>query len=91
MIELVPTEQDDAAFLTLTQRIVNGVIAILEMREVYLVHVDNWFDHKWLGWWSSWEHKELKKLYLPPFNPNRVRSSAHTASPLPLSRTPAGS
>ena len=50
---------------------------MLEMREVYLVHVDNWFDHKWLGWWSSWEHKELKQLYVPSFNPNRVRSQKH--------------
>jgi hypothetical protein len=47
------------------------------VREVYLVHVDNWFDHKWLGWWSSWDHKELKKLFVPPFNPNRVRSQKH--------------
>ncbi len=77
MIELVPAENDDAAFLALTQRIVNGAIAILEMREVYLVYVNNWFDHKWLGWWSSWEHKELKELYVPPFNPNRVRSQKH--------------
>ncbi|HEV3262569.1 MAG TPA: hypothetical protein VG013_37300 [Gemmataceae bacterium] len=74
MIELVPAETDDAAFLSLAQRIVNGAIAELKMREVYIVHVDNWFDHKWLGWWSSWKHKELKHLYVPPFNPNRVRS-----------------
>jgi hypothetical protein len=77
MIELDPTENDDAGFLTLAQRIVNGAIAILQAREVYLVHVDNWFDHKWLGWWSNWEHKELKKLYVPPLNPNRVRSQKH--------------
>jgi hypothetical protein len=77
MIELVPAEHDNTAFLALTQRIVNGAIAILEMREVYLVHLDNWFDHKWLGWWSTWEHKELKELYVPPFNPNRVRSQKH--------------
>lgn len=77
MIELVPAEHDDTAFLTLAQRIVNGAIAILEVREVYLVHIDNWFDHKWLGWWSSWDHKELKKLYVPPFNPNRVCSQKH--------------
>jgi len=77
MIELTPSENDDPAFLTLVQRIVNGAIAILEVREVCLVHIDNWFDHKWLGWWSSWDHKELKKLYIPPFNPNRVCSQKH--------------
>ena len=52
VIELVPIQHDDVAFLSLAQRIMNGAIAELGMREVFLVHVDNWFDHKWLGWWS---------------------------------------
>jgi len=77
MIELISTEHDDPAFLTLAQRIVNGAIAQLETPEIYLIHVDNWFSHKWLGWWSSWEHKKLKKLRVPPFTPNRVRSEKH--------------
>jgi hypothetical protein len=77
MIELVPADNDDAAFLSLAQRIVNGAIAELHVREVYLVHVDNWFDHKWLGWWSTWEHKEPKELCVPRFNPNRVRSQKY--------------
>jgi hypothetical protein len=77
MIELVAAENDDVAFLSLARRIVNGAITELKMREVYLVHIDNWFDHKWLGWWSSWKHKELNRLYVPPFNPNRVRSQKH--------------
>ena len=57
MIELVPTEPDDAAFLVLIQRIVSGAVAVLKMHEVYVVHVDNWFDYKWLGWWSNREHE----------------------------------
>src|SRR5215510_4576327 len=48
----------------------NGAIAELGMREVFLVHVDNWFDHKWLGWWSRKE----EELRVPTFTPNRVRS-----------------
>jgi len=74
MIQLVPAENDDPAFLALAQRIVNGAIAALQAQEVYIVHIDNWFDHKWLGWWSRWKHKELKELRVPPFNPNRVGS-----------------
>ncbi len=77
MIELVPSEHDDPAFLQLAQRIVNGAVAALEVREVYLVHIDNWFDHKWLGFWSRGENRELTRLYVPPFNPNRVRSEKH--------------
>src|SRR6266576_3106244 len=73
MIELVPTENDDAAFLALAQRIVNGAIVELGMREVFLVHVDNWFDHKWLGWWS----RKDEELRVPTFTPNRVLSEQH--------------
>ena len=73
MIELVPAEHDDVAFLSLAQRIVNGAIAELRMREVFLVHVDNWFDHKWLGWWS----RKDEELRVPTFTPNRVLSEKH--------------
>ena len=74
MIELVPAERDDVAFLSFVQRIVNGAITALHIREVYLVHVDNWFDHKWLGWWSRKNEQELR---LPLFNPNRIRAQKH--------------
>ncbi len=80
MIELVPSGDDDLAFLELAQRIVNGAVAALQVRELYLVHIDNWFDHKWLGWWSewsNWKEKELREPCVPPFNPNRVRSETH--------------
>jgi hypothetical protein len=71
MIELIPAEHDDAAFLLLAQRIMNGTVTVLQMQEVFLVHVDNWFDHKWLGWWSRKGEKELR---IPTFTPNRVHS-----------------
>ena len=76
-IELAASESDDAAFIELVQRIVNGVLADMLISEVYLVHIDNWFDHKWLLWWSSGGQQELTKLCVPPFNPNRVRSQMH--------------
>ncbi len=57
MIELIPVEDDDVEFLALVQRIVNGALGALDVREVFLVHVDNWFDFKWLGWWS-WDEGE---------------------------------
>ena len=76
MIELVPAEHDDPAFLSLAQRIVNGAIADLQVREVYVVHIDTWFDFKWLGWWS-WSKPDLSRLVVPPFNPNRVNGQKH--------------
>jgi hypothetical protein len=73
MIELVPAEHDDVGFLSLAQRTMNGAVVELRMREVFLVHVDNWFDHKWLGWWSRKE----EELRVPTFTPNRVHSEKH--------------
>jgi hypothetical protein len=86
MIELVPREDDDLAFLELAQRIMNGAVAALDVPEVYLVHIDNWFDYKWLGFWSRGEEKELTVLCVPPFNPNRVRSEQHFVWDAPGSR-----
>ncbi len=77
MIELMPSDGDDPPFLEPVQRIVNGAIAKLSVREVYLVHIDNWFDYKWLGFWSTWNEREPTELVVPPFNPNRVRSEKH--------------
>jgi len=73
VIEIVPAEHDDVAFLSVAQRILNGAIVELRMREVFLVRVDNWFDHKWLGWWSRNE----EELRVPTFTPNRVHSEKH--------------
>ena len=74
MIELVPAEHDDVGFLLLAQRIVNGAVAAMQIREVHLVHVDNWFDCKWLGWRSRRGEDELR---VPLFSPNRIRSQKH--------------
>lgn len=63
---------------SLVQRIINGALAALEVCDVYLVQTDNWFDWKWLGFWSQGVRGVgLQKLRVPPFNPNRVRSEKH--------------
>jgi len=74
MIEFIPTDHDDVAFLSLAQRITNGAVTALQIGEVFLVHVDNWFDHKWLGWRSRKGEEELR---VPLFTPNRVCSEKH--------------
>ena len=74
MIEFIPADHDDVDFLSLAQRIMNGAVATLQIGEVFLVHVDNWFDHKWLGWGSRKREEELR---VPLFTPNRVCSEKH--------------
>lgn len=73
MIEFNASDNDDVGFLSRVQRIVNGAVVALRVREVYLVHIDNWFDHKWLGWRS----RSGEEPRVPPFSPNRVCSEEH--------------
>ncbi|HEV8000954.1 MAG TPA: hypothetical protein VGP63_13805 [Planctomycetaceae bacterium] len=68
MLRLAPTESDDIDFLSHIERIINGAIAVLAIHDVFVVHVDSWFDHKWLGWRSG------STLRVPTFTPNRIRS-----------------
>lgn len=74
MIPIAPMEDDDPEFLGLVRQILNGAVEALHISEIYLVQVDNWFDHKWLGWRSRWDHGNPEKLRVPLFTPNRVCS-----------------
>jgi hypothetical protein len=79
--------QDDPAFLGLIDRIIANLVRLERPGEVYLVHVDNWFDHKWLKFsgygvvpfhgGTLTYHSTIKgfhqeKLTFPPFAPNRI-------------------
>jgi hypothetical protein len=70
MLKLLPADLDDIDFISLVQRILNGALAALEIGDVFIVHVDSWFDHKWLRWWS----RKGEELRVPTFTPNRVVS-----------------
>jgi hypothetical protein len=81
MIELKTTESDDPQFVEIVSQILNSAIDCYEPNEIYIVHLDNWFDHKWnafaavvflqMGVWRSSE------LRTPPFNPHRVKSQSY--------------
>ena len=79
--------QDDPAFLAIVDHIIAALVYQDRPEEVYLVHIDNWFDHKWLRYsgygviafpqgypWilvAKEEHRQ-EQLTFPPFTPNRV-------------------
>ena len=76
MISLKPKEKVDESFVTIVERILNGTLRLHQFEEVYVVLIDNWFDHKWLELESNRiDSDELgwrAKLKLPPFEPSRV-------------------
>lgn len=88
-----PELNDDPAFLALVDRIVTGLITGGRPEEVYLIRIDNWFDHKWLTFSGigrvNFQHPSPRhpgvaldefradRVTFPPFNPNRVRSQIY--------------
>lgn len=75
MIELTAASDDDPEFVALVSRLITGTAVTHHVAELLTYKIDNWFDHKWLGFsgkvlgalgvWS-------RPLTLPPFVSNRV-------------------
>lgn len=76
MISLKPKENIDESFVAIVERILSGTLQLHPFEEVYVVLIDNWFDHKWLEFNSNkYDSDELGwrvQLNLPPFEPSRV-------------------
>jgi hypothetical protein len=76
MISLNQTESDDPNFIELVSQIACGAIECYEPDHVYVIQIDNWFDHKWKNFagvtylqLSVWRSDPLR---VPPFDPDRV-------------------
>src|SRR5215510_649404 len=80
MIDLNPNQDDDAQFVRLASQLLNNLIHLHSPKDIYVIQIDHWFDHKWqyfsgktigvIGVWNS-------TLTLPPFNPSRVVSQKY--------------
>jgi hypothetical protein len=81
MITLEPSEKIDYSFVAIVERVLNNTLQLHQPAEVYLVQIDNWFDHKWLEFDTSRIDTDdlgwRAKLRLPPFEPSRVVSQLH--------------
>jgi hypothetical protein len=71
MIRIADGLTDDSDFLGLLGSLVGGLVARLNPEEVWIVHIDNWFDHKWLefsgtGTVPSKLPRMFKTLGIPP-------------------------
>ena len=80
MLGLDPAPDDDPGFLELVSRLLTGAVLIHQPPEIQIYKIDNWFDHKWLGFSGKvigavgiW----AKALTLPPFVSNRIVGRWH--------------
>jgi hypothetical protein len=80
---------DAPEFIKSINKIMVGLVEKFQIKEVCLIRIKNWFDHKWLNYSgktvvefrggaglidSSLENEWREKITVPPFNPNRVLS-----------------
>jgi hypothetical protein len=85
--EIVVGEADDPYFIGLANRVVSGLLARDKPEKVWIIQIDNWFDHKWLKYsgygliasnipmdrYDTVKAESFQeKVTFPPFTPNRV-------------------
>lgn len=75
MLGLSADLDDDPAFAALAFRLIDGAVAKHRPADVRVFKIDNWFDHKWLGFSGKilgaagvWKGS----LTIPPFVANRL-------------------
>jgi hypothetical protein len=81
MIRILRKPDDDKEFVGVVSLILSASVALYRPREVFVVHIDNWFDGKWL----AFSGKAIgaigvcnrKQLTIPPFVLNRLSFEQH--------------
>ena len=93
MVQLRPTKNDDPQFVQLLESVVEGILGEAKSDDLYVVAIDNWFDHKWLKFsgigvvpfeFPAFMNSEdalgefrQDNVTLPPFSPKRVICQGH--------------
>jgi hypothetical protein len=61
MAEVIAGKTDDPGFIELLNALVRGLTSRHAPEQLWIVQIDNWFDHKWLGFSGMiWVHKSGK-------------------------------
>ena len=90
MISIERAKNINDPFVAIVERILNNTLQLTRPSIVYVVLIDNWFDHKWLEFNSNKIDNDSSgwrnKLVLPPFEPSRVLSQScfHASAKAPL-------
>ena len=102
-IQIDATPIDDSPFVGVVSLFVNHYVNARQSESVHVVHIDNWFGERWLGFRGKVlgaagvrnRHVNDCKLPAPPFKPSRVVSALEhqrqsDAQYTPVSNTIAG-
>lgn len=86
--KIEPRATDAVNFIASINKIISSLIDSYRFDDVFMIRIDNWFDHKWLNYSgksvvqfqdsqlieSALQDEWREKITVPPFNPNRVLS-----------------
>ncbi len=85
--QLKPDKKDDPEFIRIVNLIISSVLIQNRPKEIYVIHIAKWFDHKWLDFsgkgvvdfpygypWvdAALDEFSQDKTTFPPFTPKRV-------------------
>ncbi len=80
MLDLEPNSDDDPDFVALVNRLIAGTLIVHGLEDARIFKIDNWFDHKWVGFSGIriggvgvWRNP----LTVPPFVVNRIVQQWH--------------
>jgi len=91
-MDIYTNENDDPKFVELVSHILSELTAISSPEKIYVMKVDNWFDHKWLNFsgigsvgffWgmlapdTALDEFRQDQVTIPPFTPNRIIGEYH--------------
>lgn len=88
-----PTAIDDPEFVALVGTFLQTYISSNTSKDLFLIHVDNWFGERWLGFCGKFRGiagirqrrgklaGDRKNLATPPFRPSRIMSETRLEVP----------
>ena len=74
---LSSNDTDARGFVERADQLVAGAVALAAPARVFVVQVEDWFDHKWLNFGGKIDRREARggeQFVLPPFHSHRVVS-----------------
>ena len=75
MIALQTDSADDPSFVQRNSAFVARLLERIHPNRLWVIKIDNWFDHKWLKFYGTCYTKNTDRQGLPPFPQGRIISS----------------
>ena len=73
MIEIPTNTRDNPGYIKNVERLFNDRISKWTLKDLYITHIDNWFDEKWVKFSGTIMHEisihNLVDITVPPFHP----------------------